>query len=105
MKLLAIIICLVVIGITGCKKKPPQDQVLPGHQMSLSHALVRAMAVLPPATQSVTFYPEYKNGVWEISANQRIGTDGKWDGLVDNKMHLVARVQDADGKADVVKAP
>jgi hypothetical protein len=94
--------CAVALVSTGCTKKHSPDEILPGRHMSESQAIKLAKEALPLPTSETAknvYRLDFKNGSWEMSllktdANGQVETTGS---------QVVVRIQDADGKVEVIK--
>ena len=90
LKLFAIVGCLAIVGIAGCKKQDPSTKVLPGRHMTESQALSRATQELPPGPAQSVYHVTFTNGIWEVTS-------------ISNNIQHVVTIRDADGKLEHVK--
>jgi hypothetical protein len=95
MKLLTFIVCLAVIGITGCKKEDPGLKALPGRRMSEIDVVSLAGTILPRQV-GYSYHTSFKDGIWEVSCKTN-KTQVDW--------LVIATVRDADGKIEQVSRP
>jgi hypothetical protein len=95
MKLLTFIVCLAVIGITGCKKEDPGLKALPGRRMAEIDVISLAGTVVPQQV-GYSYHTSFKDGIWEVSCKTN-KTQVDW--------LVITTVRDADGKIEQVSRP
>jgi hypothetical protein len=67
MKLLSLIVCLAVFGLTGCKKIDPAQTALPGRRMAEAEVLSLATTVFAPGPEQSQYHVDFKDGVWMVA--------------------------------------
>ena len=95
MRLLSFIACLAVIGILGCKKEDPAMKTLPGRRMAEMDVISLAGTAIHQQV-GYSYHTSFTNGVWEVSCKTN-KTQMNWQ--------VIATIQDADGKIELVNRP